>query len=226
MKGLTGILTGIATMAALGSSLEVKAAEEDRKFTIDLSYGYFIPKGEEGNSNGQRELGDFYGPSGLLEGKVIWHGLSPEVGISMGTNYYRADGSSTTETRRSLFGGNRLLYSDTAELTRIGIPIGVRAIPHPSFYLEGGILFVNLNETATLFNSDGYRELTEIDKNNRFGQGFYGEVGFRIPIADGDQKDTCIVLKLKADDVKIINGSEKPNVGGYSISIGLEFDGH
>lgn len=228
MKGLKALITGIAAITALGSSLEARAEESiERKFTVDLSYGYFLPKGNSGDLNGKRELGDFYGPAGLLEGKVIWHGLSSELGISMGANYYSADGSSTTETRRTLFGGNRVLYSDTAKLTKIGILAGIRIIPHPSFYLEGGLEFVNVNETARLFTSDGYRELTEIDPINKFGQGFYGEVGFRFKIGEGKKNNNYYaVLKLKADDVIINNRNEKPNVGGVSASIGLQIDGH
>ena len=88
MKGLRALVTGIAAITALGSSLEARANDsQQREFTVDFSYGYFLPKGE---------LGNFYGPAGLIEGKAIWHGLSPEIGISMGANYYRNDGMTFT----------------------------------------------------------------------------------------------------------------------------------
>ena len=200
MKGLRALVTGIAAITALGSSLEARANDsQQREFTVDFSYGYFLPKGE---------LGNFYGPAGLIEGKAIWHGLSPEIGISMGANYYRNDGSSTTETRRTLFGGRRVIFSDTAELTKIGFLTGIRVMPDPSFYLEGGLEVDNLNET---------------DKNNRFGQGFYGEAGFRIKIGDGKDKNSYFLFKVKGNSVKI-NKDNKPEVGGITLSAGLEFD--
>ena len=221
MKGLKSLITGIATITALGSSLEARADSRatdlpkgPRQYTFGVEFGGFIPL------NG--DLNDLYGPGDRFGLSVVRY--KGPVGMRIGYRRYSESGDLTVETTRIFLGGERITRLKSSEITINTIEAGLRLVLDPSITVGCGFEYDGATETQTFKDEIIYgRVLDRTIEVSDSAFGVYGSFDLRAKIGSGATSETYLKFEIKGNSAQLQKNPDK-NVNGVSLSVGLEVD--
>ena len=221
MKGLKSLITGIATITALGSSLEARADSRasdlhkgSRQYSFSGEIGGFIPL------NG--DLNDLYGPGDKFGLGVIRY--KGPAGIRIGYRRYSENGDLTVETTRSFLGGERITSLKSSEITINTIEAGLSFVLDPSFTVSCGFEYDGATETETFKDEIVYgRVLNQTIEVSDGAFGAFGAFALRKKIGNGAASETYVKFEINGNSAQLKKNPDK-NVNGVSLSVGLEVD--